>query len=660
MNRTFALARSWRLVQLLVLLAIVYHLFVGLQTPYNLMADASGDDGLFISHARGLLSGDYLGGYNGGRQAKGPGYGLFLAASHLTGLPASFTHAAFFLSSLGFFAFAVARLFRSRILGVAIFVLCAMHPMFPLERFLRDSIYTSQVLLILGCLIFATISTPARATGWGIAAGLAFGWFWITREEGIWLVPAVLLLLASVVVRHATSRQMLAAGAVVAGFAGGFLVPQLAYRTANLAYYGYFYGVDIKEPNFTRAFSLVQSVRDGEQIPYVPVSKSTRAIIYEASPTFALMKKSLDPQGRPIVDHGCRHYPHTCGDYAGGWFIWHFRQAAMQAGAISSPREASAFYGRLGDEIEAACETGKLSCASSFVPYMPRVSSEQVANALPILTKVVRAVVWASVSPMRNSTGTPRTQGDALEVLNYPLVAVPREEAKVVEVKIHWIADAVDVPRIAVIGPDGKPVPQTLVQAAAPAPSKDKFVLNYEISAQCGLDCRLRFGTDGTTYRLGDFAVRKPWRKTPLGQISIQANMKRPPLANYLTVISDTARNAASTYVYGPLALVLAPVGLVLFAVVVAVGAIRRRYLAELAVVCAAWAVVAVRIVLISAIELSAFPAAHKFYLGPAIVFLLPACLLTLFLAWRMFRERVGKADGQQTAASFPSTMRST
>ena len=63
------------------------------------------------------------------------------------------------------------------------------------DRTLREGIYGSQVVLLLalGGRLLVPGPLPGRlATSVGV--GLLLGWLWITREEGILLVPGLLLL----------------------------------------------------------------------------------------------------------------------------------------------------------------------------------------------------------------------------------------------------------------------------------------------------------------------------------------------------------------------------------------------------------------------------------------------------------------------------------
>src|SRR6185312_9386733 len=63
--------------------------------------------------------------------------------------------------------------------------------------------------------------------------------------------------------------------------------------------------------------------------------------------------------------------PHGQREIAGGWFMWALRDATAAAGHATSGREAMAYYQRIADEVNAACDQGRLAAGprrSGFVP----------------------------------------------------------------------------------------------------------------------------------------------------------------------------------------------------------------------------------------------------------------------------------------------------
>ena len=197
---------------LVCLLAAVVNVVIATHTPMTLLADAFGDDATFIRAANTLLSGNYLGDYNSATLTKGPGYSIFLALGHLTGLAASLTIALFFLTALAAFSYMVARTYGAFLAGALVFVLGALHPVLPMERFVRDSIYPAQVLLMLAACAVTLRNTPGQPPRNASRRGTAACWL---------LVFSLLVLALSCV-----ASAMLEFGrAIAAGASAGHVLP---------------------------------------------------------------------------------------------------------------------------------------------------------------------------------------------------------------------------------------------------------------------------------------------------------------------------------------------------------------------------------------------------------------------------------------------------
>lgn len=410
---------------LLSICAAALVLFICWATPLLLLSGPHADDGLFILQGINIANGKWLGPFNVLTLAKGPGYPLFLAANRYTGLPITVSQAILLIFSVGVFSFMVAKVARSSIVGLILFSFTILHPTFILERILRDAIYPSQLFLVLGLLIATFFAYRHRAFLWGSLSGIAGSWFWLNREEGVWILPAVAAIVGFAALRDwLIARELRGTILGIAGFVLFIAIGHVALSTINWVAYGGFQTVDVKERNFQAALTALQSVRDGDQIPYIPVSKSTRQFIYKVSPTFAAMRDSFDPpEGNP-PGAGCQYYAWTCGDIAGGWFMFHLKGSASRQGAYKSPAEATAFFKRLADEVNAACDDGRLTCIRNPVPFMPRVTLDQIAQFPAKMWEGVLLLVTPEKWRLRTaSTGTPQEIADATAFLNAPLTA---------------------------------------------------------------------------------------------------------------------------------------------------------------------------------------------------------------------------------------------
>src|SRR4029077_2125067 len=356
--------------------------------PVPLIPILGHDDGHYMFQAKSILEGQWLGTYDGMTLIKGPGFPLFLALGRITGLPYPVPLAAFEFISFALLSFVVGRLANSPRLAIILLVTLAAFPWMwsgPLLRVFRDGFYTSLLFVLLALSFLLIWSDVRRKWLLAIAAGFVFGWMAITREETPWLFPAVLAMAACFfMVEKRKSRALAGSVLIFLCAALSSLVPSVLVATMNDAKYGVFLVTDFTERNFREALRALYSVEAGERIAYLPASRAARLASYDQSPTFARLRDALDGDPAKLAGWqgpGCSmHGGPFCGDYAGGWFMWAFRDAVADIGEYRTPQAAIEFYRSMATEINRACREGRLTCRYSPVAELPPIIPDNVAN----------------------------------------------------------------------------------------------------------------------------------------------------------------------------------------------------------------------------------------------------------------------------------------
>jgi hypothetical protein len=408
---------------------IVAYTVVAVHTPITLYPFAMHDDGLFMSLGRSLAEGRWLGRFEQFTLMKGPGYPAFLAVANWLGISISLAHAMFHCFAITFFVVICHRFVKSPVISALLFALLLWHPVtltvFMLRVF-REQIYYAQVLVVLATFsaaLFYVRKTKQRILFGGFG-GAMLGWFWLTREEGIWIVPAIVVLVLAAALRAFRERRVRELVAPLSIVIAVFAATQIGFRAVNWAVYGKFVGVDVKETNFERALGALHSVRSGGVQAFVDVTRGARQRIYAVSPTFASLKEYFDgPVAVGWVDMTCELHLEACGEIGAGWFVWALRHAASNEGHYSSPTKASAFFGQMADEITSACKRGDLECAPQLISMLPPVSWAEIAGRmLPRYVKAFNLLLLLRPPLQFNeSRGTPESLAQSLRFLNYPL-----------------------------------------------------------------------------------------------------------------------------------------------------------------------------------------------------------------------------------------------
>jgi hypothetical protein len=191
-------------------------------------------------------------------------------------------------------------------------------------------------------------------------------------------------------------------------------------KSVNLAMYGSPDIVEMTNADFQRAMRQLQRVGALYDRAYLPVPKEAREKIYAVSTSYASLRDYLE--GRPNTAT-CKLLPETCGDIAGGWFMWALRDAAAKAGYHASAESAAKFYGAVAEEISSACSAGRLVCASYMLPLIPHVTRQQWDLVPDRLIRSIRLLYYAPSFTIQPPPSVAHPQDSmALATLNYPVL----------------------------------------------------------------------------------------------------------------------------------------------------------------------------------------------------------------------------------------------
>ena len=348
------------------------------------LGTAAEDDALFLRLAQHLLQGEWLGPYDSLTLVKGPGYPLWIAANALTGLPLHVVEHVAYAVACALFVLALAPGMPSRLPRLVLYAVLLFQPMSygaQTLRYTRDALYTVQTLTVCACLfgLMLRLDQPWRRwLPWSAGLGAAGGFLWITREEGVWILPAAGVASAGMAFRvwrsRGPGRGSRLAILAAAWLLGGGIVAAVALQ--NRANYGIGAVSEFTHPVFARAYGSLTRVNPERWQRWVPVAAETRARIYRHSPAFRQLEPYLEgPPGRAWAAFGKAvppwNRPELRGEILGGWFVWAMRDAATHAGHHASGAAALRYYSRLAAEVEAACGAGLLRCAPARATLAP-------------------------------------------------------------------------------------------------------------------------------------------------------------------------------------------------------------------------------------------------------------------------------------------------
>lgn len=402
----------WVLVGLGVLAKL---LLAQAQCVYTWIDGAPLDDELMFHAAQSVTAGQWLGDYTWLTLSKHMLFPVWLSLLHALRVPylagGQLLWCAAALAAAMAFA-PVLRRYKSRLL---LFLLLAFEPASTASftlRVYRDNIFPAECMLffagLIGCALrwqrpLASRRPLRGGLPWLLLCGLGLAAAWLTREDGVWLLPFWLvgggvLAIRTLAGRDAPPAEQPPVNAPPArGPSGGtakalrcaaLAVPLLVlgagiqlFCAINQAWYGIYALSDFSSGSFAAAFGAMTRVEHGNWHPLVSVPRDVRERLYETVEELAPLRYWLEED--PEMRNG--YFNEALGDYQTGSFYWVLRRAAEKEGVYASASTAERFWQTVADKINALCDSGRLPAArgrrSSTTPpirpeYLPGVLRE--------------------------------------------------------------------------------------------------------------------------------------------------------------------------------------------------------------------------------------------------------------------------------------------
>ncbi len=351
------------------------------------------DDMLFVRLANNIIESGWLGPYDNLTLAKGTFYPLFLTLNWALGTPLLLVQQLLYIAAVGAVCWAVYPLIKDRFFTLLLFTLLLFQPASfegdSTARILRSFVATSLSLFIFaGLLRFALTQLRQVEAIWlGSLTGLALGFFWINREDNLWILPAVAILVGGKwivsVIRHQINNPLFTFSTAVLCWA---VLPVCLVSLINTHFYQVFTVTEFQHFAFPQAYGALLRVRPVQRYQYIPVTASTRQLLYRLSPAFRELEAPLEERlARGWAENSVdlTGFQPSEKQIAGGWWMWALRDAVSMAGYRSSGARAAAYYIRLANEVNDLCDKGALICTPPHKGMTPILSLDDYRRIIP-------------------------------------------------------------------------------------------------------------------------------------------------------------------------------------------------------------------------------------------------------------------------------------
>jgi len=410
-----------------IIIVVIFKLWLVRVQTLSVAGGALYDERLFIRSAQTILAGDWLGPYDCLTLVKGPFYPIWIAFNHILGISLLLSQHLLYISASLVLVLAATPIFPGWKTFILVFIVLVFNPMSfageVMPRVMREGIYPALTMLCLaGALgiFMRSGQSEAACRPWSFLMALFLPAFWLTREEGLWIVPGLVILHVATCWRFykylkneppdfRKTQNLKMCRILVLPYLS-LLVCIGVVSGINWYYYRVFTVVEVKSKPFTSAYGALSRTIPPEAGRYVSVPRDVRQKIYAVSPTFDRLRPYLEGSvGQKWIDVLCsavpkgnihsnsEFYPYVdlieiaCDDLAGGWFLWALRDSATAAGFHTSALKAQRFYRQIAYEINESCKNGRLHCLPERNSLVPPIKIKYLPN---MANSMLRALVF--------------------------------------------------------------------------------------------------------------------------------------------------------------------------------------------------------------------------------------------------------------------------
>ncbi|MDX2195017.1 MAG: hypothetical protein NW207_01250 [Cytophagales bacterium] len=359
------------------------------------------DDFLYIKLAYFFKIGRWLGPYDQYTLFKNAFYSIFIGFVSKSGISLIiFIHLLYSISGIYFITLLKNKMYINPLVLIFTFIIFEFNPILTASdnlRTLREPIYMSLVMIYITSAVYSIqkFDKLINKVPHLLIAGVFGAFAYYTKEEGIWIyfILFCIAILAAFTYSHINIRNLtIQAISILAVFS----IMQLTlhyYKQMNLKYYKYYILSESNDgANEKKALALLSKINPDTKMQNVIVKKATRYELYEKIPAFkelSIYEESIfqgwseEKMGNP----GC---PLPLGDICKETthFTWAMRNVLTQLGYYQNPKTADAYYGRLANELEDACNKNIIKCQGiSFIQRIVPVLDESSLNISFFFTK---------------------------------------------------------------------------------------------------------------------------------------------------------------------------------------------------------------------------------------------------------------------------------
>ena len=399
---------------------VIARFFYGKCIAASYSSNEGVDATLQFIKALNFWQGEWMGVYDENALIKGCFYPIFAGTIFKLSLNYVQVIQIFYIISCIFTVYCFFPLVRSRWISLVVLACLLINPMSTSSE--SSTTYRSTIYYITALIFLAGICGWALriAEGKGyiclVIGALFYGISLNTREDSQWLT---LFLVAGVIVyvffyaRYYNKgiKKIFAMVAVIIVLCS---LPSFLIAAKNKEVYGVFLTEDYNSGQFARACgALARPYSTKEDVAHYPVPEDVRLKLYELSPSFRELQPYLEGDGSAT-----RWKAFGDGtDYHNGWITYALRTAALSAGYYKDAPSTEAFWKRVADEVNEACDQGLIAARKGHLKGIAAPFSKDYIS--PVIQNTAKAMWYAArcefVTPLLDYVESDKELVDKIE-----------------------------------------------------------------------------------------------------------------------------------------------------------------------------------------------------------------------------------------------------
>ena len=285
--------------EIAVLVLTVFRIWLAVKLPVYIQGDAIYDDFLFVKYALNLLQGNWLGDFDSTVLSKSAAFSFFLAGIFTLGIPYSLALILLWIFATALLAWSLKSFIDNKKFLYVMYIFLLYSPVMfheeNIQKIYRNGLIVVFTVIVIAAFIFLSakiLENKFSFLKFSIFAGLSLSFFWLLKEDSIWIMPFVLtIIFYSGISIFKSRKEDWKIRLIILFLPLVILIFSIeTYSLKNYLNYGQFAVTDRTGTYQKEFLADLISIEDAHELQHVWITKSMIQKAENVSPSFRELK----------------------------------------------------------------------------------------------------------------------------------------------------------------------------------------------------------------------------------------------------------------------------------------------------------------------------------------------------------------------------------